>query len=711
MLVLDNISATSPVSSLFGVGDKYAKLLKNKLNISKVEDLLNHFPQRYEDFSHIKKFENVKNGEIVTVFGEVTETKNIFTRSIKIQEIHIEDIAIEEKFSPNPSKPIKQFASQTAKLTFFNQPFILQTLKKGLKISVSGKAEKFGGKLQFKSPEYEIIKKPVQKIFIHEKINLDLVHTGRLIPVYSETNGISSKWLRARIYPLIQNIENLIEEFLPERILKEENIINLISAYKNIHYPKNNNELEKANLRLAFNELLLTYLFSLERKKAWGSIKGKKLEVNKFQKEIDNFITNLPFSLTNSQNKAIMEIFNDLKADTPMNRLLEGDVGSGKTIVAGIAMFLTYLNGFSSALMCPTEILANQHYNTINNILSKFNIPVELITSSTSNKNLTMKSPKHGIYIGTHALLEKKITIPDLNLVVIDEQHRFGVEQRAKLSQKGKHPHVLTMTATPIPRTIALTFYGDLNLSILGETPSKKQIKTWVVPAEKRQKAYAWIEKQIKETASQAFIICPFIEPSETMESIKSASLEFENLKKVFSSLHLKLLTGKTKPEEKNLIMKNFEQQKFDILVSTPVVEVGIDIPQASIMIIEGAERFGLAQLHQLRGRIGRRGQKSYCLLFASNENDEKSLNRLKHMETINNGLHLAEIDLKIRGIGNIFGTEQHGKLNFKKANINNLFLVEKAKNAAQKIINRLNNFPILKKKLKNSKISYIINN
>jgi ATP-dependent DNA helicase RecG len=725
---LPNISLNSPVSILFGVGDKYAKLLETKLGIKTIEDLLNHYPQRYEDFSHIKNFDEIQNGEVVTIIDQITETKNIFTRRIKIQEIYL----------------------GKTKLTFFNQPFILQTLKKGMTLAISGQAEKSLTRLQFKSPEYEIIRN-IPSVgngldrSLHQTPNT-LVHTGRLIPIYPETRGISSKWLRARIFPLLNQINSLIEEQLSEKILHDENLINLIEAYKNVHYPINFEILAKTNIRLAFNELLHAQLLALCKKEQWQKEKAKPIKIKPHEEKIQTLIKNLPFTLTSSQNKAVEEILADMSTNRPMNRLLEGDVGSGKTIVAAIAMYTAFLNGFSAVLMCPTEILANQHYQTINNLLGKFQVPIYLITSSANkvlnsnskiqnskqilNNNFQNKTEKlktgkpnaenrkprtdnrdSGIYIGTHALIQDKIQIPNLNLIVIDEQHRFGVEQRATLAKKGENPHTLTMTATPIPRTIALTFYGNLDLSVLSDIPQKKIIKTWVVPPEKRTNAYQWINQQIINNQTQAFVVCPFINPSETMETIKAAKTEFETLKTIFPKLKLKLLTGKTKPKEKEQIMNEFSKGEFNILVATPVVEVGIDIAGASIIIIEGAERFGLAAIHQLRGRVGRRGQAAYCLLFESETGNPNSLARLKNLEKVNNGLELAEIDLKIRGAGNIFSKEQHGFDDFKKANLNDLYLVEKAKNVANSVFINLNEYPILKKSLKNSKIEKIINN
>ncbi len=673
---------------------------------------------------------------MVTVFGKVENAKNVFTSRIKIQEIYISDI-----FTTN----------DICKLTFFNQPFLLQSFKKNVFISVSGVAEKIGDRLQFKSPEYEMIKSEIRISKFETNLNFQnsnsknssqqwnnetieqlkksLVHTGRLIPIYPETQGISSKRLRALIFPLLKDFPIFFEEYLPNDLTRKENLIDLVTAYSNIHYPETQEMITKANFRLAFDELLIAQLTAFERKNQWTYQKTKNIDADKHQSKIQKFIEKLPFTLTASQNRAVAQIFSDLDKNHPMNRLLEGDVGSGKTVVAAAAMYLAYLNGFSSALMCPTEILANQHYATINKLLGKFKIPICLITSSTQSKhgsiaqllncskqksnNRTIEQSNNGpgIFIGTHALIEDKVNIPNLNFVVIDEQHRFGVEQRGKLVKKGLAPHILTMTATPIPRTIALTFYGDLDLSILEDMPQKKQIKTWVVPPEKRTNAYEWIQKQIEEQKLQVFIVCPFISQSETMESVKSAKEEYAKLQKIFKTKRLELLTGKTKAAEKDRIMKNFERHESDILVCTPVVEVGIDIPNAGIILIEGSERFGLAQLHQLRGRVGRRGQTAYCLLFTTDNCNPAAGNRLKNMEKIDNGLKLSEIDLKIRGMGNIFGRAQHGQIEFKKADISNLYLVEKAKENARELFKNIEKYPILKTKLKSGKIENIINN
>ena len=446
-----------------------------------------------------------------------------------------------------------------------------------------------------------------------------------------------------------------------------------------------------------------------------------KHKIEKFKKNIDSFITSLPFKLTNSQATAITEILNDLGSNTPMNRLLQGDVGSGKTIVSAVGLFTAFLNGFQSVFVAPTEILAHQHYETLSKFLSPLGVKVDLVTGSKKlglkNKDLRIKNKKRknhnskfqilnskfDILVGTHAVMSEKIKFENLGLIIIDEQQRFGVEQRGIIRKKGINPHLLTMTATPIPRTVALTMYGDLDLSYLNEMPTnRKTVKTWLVPPEKREAAYDWIKKQLSETKSQAFIICPFIEESENMQTVKAASQEYQRLKEdVFKELKLGLLHGKLKSKEKEETLLRFKDGKYDILVATPVVEVGIDIPNATIIIIEASERFGLAQLHQLRGRVGRSDKQSYCLLFTDNIVAQGSL-RLKGMETLSSGAELAELDLKLRGAGNIFGTAQHGIPKLKAANFSNNILIQKAKFDSSKIFKNLSKFPKLLKKVEN---------
>jgi ATP-dependent DNA helicase RecG len=657
----------TPVSELFMVGPIYGRRLK-KLGIETVGNLLYHFPFRYIDYSLISPISFIKPEETVTIKGKVISLRNEYTsRGKKIQKGIVAD------------------SSGTIEVIWFNQPFLVKTLKPGIIVSLSGKVDFWGKKFVLISPEYEIIKSNSQ------------IHTGRLVPVYHETYGISSKWLRSRIAPLVKTFVPKIEEFLPSEILKKYNLINLKSAIEQIHFPKNIKWADLARKRFAFEELFLIQLAAEKRKLKWQQKKlAKKFLVD--QKKVLEFLRSLPFELTGAQKRELKTILGDLSKEKPMNRLLQGEVGSGKTVLAAVAIFIAYLNGVQAALMAPTEILANQHFQTLNQLLTHWGVKIALLTGT--NKKI---ESDFDLAVGTHALIYKKAKFKNLGLVIVDEQHRFGVEQRGKLIEKaylpaGKTPHVLTMTATPIPRTVAL------NLSVLDEMPPGRQkVKTWVVPPQKRAAAYEWIRKQIKENQSQAFIICPLIEEStyETLQTVKAATSEFERLRKeVFPDLKLGLLHGRLKAKEKNEVLANFKNCKLDILVSTPVVEVGIDIPTATIMMIEGAQRFGLAQLHQLRGRVGRSTRPSFCLLFSEYQ-DENGLKRLKILEQTDIGMELAELDLQIRGPGEIYGTRQHGFLELKIADFSNLSLIEKTKEAAKEVLPKLQNYPLLQEKLK----------
>ena len=661
---------STPVQYLPMVGPVYAKRLE-KLEIRTFEELLWHMPFRYENYSHIVKIGHIKENEVVTVIGTVTKSQNQYLRNRKqIQKIILAD----------------ETGEITA--TWFNQPFIVNTIKEGVKLAISGRAGSFGFNLQFESPEYELI-----------RVGKPLIHTARLVPVYPETAGVSSKWLRSRIAPLLE-FPLVKNDYLPLQIKEKNNLLGLDAAFKNVHFPLSLESKEIAKHRLAFDELFLLQLANTMRRKEWHNQKIVT-PFKIFNEKLDGFFNSLPFTLTNSQKRVVKEILSDLQKGTPMNRLLEGDVGSGKTVVAAIAAYTTYLNGKQTLFMAPTEILAEQHYETLNQLLTPFGIKVEILTGSRRTiesgiKNNELRNNNHhssfiihhsNIVVGTHALLEKKVQLSRVGLIVIDEQHRFGVKQRAMLREKGASPHVLTMTATPIPRTIALTIYGDLELSTLNEMPKNRiAVKTWVVPHEKRIAAYAWIKKKIIESDHQdaAFIVCPFIDPSESLKTVKAATEEFHKLQTIFVGCTVALLHGKMSGALKQQTLLGFKNGQIDILVCTPVVEVGIDISRATIMLIEAAERFGLAQLHQLRGRVGRSHKQSFCLLFTSEKNTE-SLTRLKALERTQSGLQLAEFDLKLRGPGDIYGTAQHGQQLLKVASLTNMQLIEKTKEEAQK--------------------------
>ncbi|MCL5746834.1 MAG: ATP-dependent DNA helicase RecG [Patescibacteria group bacterium] len=671
-----------------------------KLGIIKLEDFLLHIPFRYEDYSVISKINQLSQGETVTVQGNVVDIKNEFTRRFKkLQKAKISD------------------GTGTIDVIWFNQPFILNTVKRGDKVSLSGKVGFFGNKLILESPDYEVV------------IQNRTIHTGRLVPIYPETRGISSKWLRRQVYKILNEEKQNLNEYLPERLIRDESLMDYARAIEQIHFPDSIDNANKARRRLSFDELFLLHLSTEKVKQEWDNVSsGQGFLISKYDNDIKAFLGSLPFELTNAQKRTVEEIFEDLKSKKPMNRLLEGEVGSGKTVVAAIAMYLAYLNGYQSALMAPTEILAQQHYQTIQKLLGPFGVHIQLFTSGEKPREIhdsgyKIKEKNHkparrsyassvaggssiinrksfNIAVGTHSLIYNKVEFKNLGLVVIDEQQRFGVEQRALIREKGNNPHLLTMTATPIPRTIALTIYGNLDLSMLDEMPKgRKIVKTWLVPPEKRKGAYEWIEKEISQNKTQAFIICPFIEESESMVTVKAATKEFEKLKEVFPKLKLGILHGKLKSTEKEKVLKDFRNNRINILVATPVVEVGIDFPNATIIMIEASERFGLAQLHQLRGRVGRGDKQSYCLLFTESLN-ENTLRRLKSMESIYIGAELAELDLKLRGPGELQGTMQHGRDFLKIARFSDVPLIESTKAAAKIIFNELDKYPALKEKV-----------
>lgn len=659
------------VSKIFMIGEKYGKKLA-KLDIITVENLLYHFPARYDDFSRKTKISQIVPGQKTTVFGQVTQFQNTFTRYGKtVQKGTISD------------------NTGTAQFIFFNQPYLSNVFKIGQNISLAGMATTDYNRLMFTNPEYEILNTAKPKF--------STIHTGRLVPVYPETYGVSSKWLRSRLAPLISQNQIKLTDWLPSNLKNKYRLLELNQAIRQIHFPGNESEIVQAKKRLAFDELFLLQLAGFHRRRQWQK-QETAIALVKKTKQLNQFIAGLPFKLTKDQKEAVKTVLADITTSIPANRLIQGDVGAGKTVVAAIASYLAGLNRKKTLLMAPTTILAEQHYQSLRQFFHHTKLHLSLITS-----NYKKIDPKADVIIGTHALLHRP-GLPAPALVIIDEQHRFGVEQRAKLLQFRPRPHLITMTATPIPRTISLALYGDLDLSLIKEMPlGEKKIKTWVVPPAKRNSAYQWVKQQLAEHKSQAFIVCPLIEESEheKMKDIKAVTKEFENLSKnVFSSLRLVLLHGRMKAKDKEQVINLFQNRQADILVSTPVIEVGIDIPYANIIVIEGAERFGLAQLHQLRGRVGRRSQTSYCLLFTS-QNTGHDNRRLKAMETHFSGFELAEIDLKIRGPGEIYGRKQSGFTQLKIASLDDTSTLSASRTAAKEAIEKLNHFPLLQEKLK----------
>lgn len=661
------LSLSTKIEQIEKVGPVYLKKL-HKLEIKTIRDLFFHFPHRYDDFSQIILISEFKKGQKATIQGKIVEIENtrLFRKRMVLTEALVKD------------------KSGTIKIVWFNQPYLTETLKKNKLVNFSGKLSFAKKTLVLSNPVYEIVRQD------------ETVHTGRLVPIYPETAGLSSRYLRYLIKPLLP-LSSSITDFLPEQIKKKFALINLNQAIKQIHFPDNLLSAKKARERLAFDELFLIQLMVLQQKQKLIKEKAQNIPFN--QKLIKPFVKNLPFKLTTDQRVAAWEIFQDLSKTTPMNRLLNGDVGSGKTIVALMAALETAKAGYQTALMAPTEILAKQHFQTFNNFLKKSGLNIALLTRTEPKvRRPQLKKQiaqgKVDIIIGTHSLIQEKLSFKNLCLAIVDEQHRFGVIQRAALQKKIYQikdglltiPHLLSMTATPIPRTLALTIYGDLDISLIKELPKGRQkIITKVIAPDDREKAYNSIRDQVKQK-KQVFVICPLIDESDKL-SVKSVTQEYEKLsQKVFPKLRIAMLHGKLKSKEKEEIMKKFKQGKIDILVSTSVVEVGVDIPNATVMLIEGADRFGLAQLHQFRGRIGRGADQSYCFLF-TDSTFQKTHQRLKAILTAKDGFELAEKDLKIRGPGNLIGTQQWGIPDLAMSSLNDLELIKKTREAAQLVL------------------------
>ncbi len=651
-----------------------------EIGIQTTADLLNYFPRAYSDFSQLKKINEVLPGEMNTVVGKIQKLRTFRTPRGKT-------LITAKLFSENGELD----------LTWFNQTFITRILRNGDEIAISGKVQiSPNGKYSMISGSFE-------------KISDEMLHVGRIIPIYrAHGKLISSKWLRGKIFPLLdftKKIQHPLSE-LTHKLTSSE-LMDFGEATRQIHFPKSFELLEKARETLAFEELFFLQLAGLRRKLDWEiGAKGSGKIIQNNPELLKEFASTLPFKFTRAQKISSAEIMRDLKKDLPMNRLLEGDVGSGKTIVAALAIFLAVRAGFQSSLLAPTEILAAQHFRNFLQILHPLGIRGELLTGSTPAKkkkeiSAKLKSGELDFAVGTHALLESHVVFQNLALTVIDEQHRFGVKQRV-LMKKDSTPHVLSLTATPIPRTLALTIFGDQDVSIIDELPpGRKPAITRIVSPKKRKEAERWIESEVQK-GRQVFIVCPLIEESETLE-IKSAKKEFKRLsEEVFPQLELGLIHGRLKSKEKEAIMRRFAEKEIQILVATTVIEVGIDIPNATIMLIEAAERFGLAQLHQLRGRVGRGSDQSYCFLFSESDSEEVRT-RLHAMEKISDGFELAKLDLKLRGPGEVFGVRQSGIPDLKVAKLTDHEIIKKSRDAAEKLLetdSTLKNYPEILVKL-----------
>lgn len=683
------INLETPLKNLPRIGIKYAKKLE-KMEIKTISDFLFHFPFRYDDYSQTACISEISAGENFTVQGKISSLKNIRTwkRKMYITEAMIKD------------------DSGSIKAIWFNQPYLGENLSEGREIRVSGKITQGGKEYYFSNPSWELASRIP-------------TNTGRLVPVYPETQGVTSRWIRWQM----QNFFKLklpIPDPIPQEILQKLNLPEIEKALKYIHFPENENQYILARKRFAFEEMFLMQIKSAQVKFSWKKENSIKIKFD--EKLIKDFVASLPFKLTNAQRKASFEILKDLEKNRPMNRLLNGDVGSGKTIVAAIATLQTVHHGYQVAIMAPTEILAQQHYNKFCEIFNNYGFKIGLATSNTKKINASGKNKiirdsalvihDSDIIIGTHSLIQKDIRFSKLALIIIDEQHRFGVAQRAYLQQKtekisdgirGKIPHFLTMTATPIPRTLALAFFGNLDLSVLDEMPkNRKKIITKIISQNNRDATYDFIREEVRN-GRQAFIILPLVEESKILTEVKAAVQEHERLtKEIFPNFKIGLVHGKLKSEEKEKVMEDFKNNKINILVATAVVEVGIDIPNATVMIIEDADRFGLSQLHQFRGRIGRGENQSYCFLFTGKDSNQ-SKKRLRALVDNYDGFKIAEKDLELRGPGEFFGIRQSGIPDIAMENLANIKLIQVARTEAENLLkldSKLANFPLLNKKM-----------
>ena len=664
----------APVDSIRGISNAYSARLEN-LGVTTVGDLLYLFPRRYDDFSSLKRINQLVYGEEVTIVATIWETHTKKTHSGRTL-----------------TQSILTDGTGMIQATWFGQAFLERQLQPGRDIVVSGKVDEFLGRLTFSSPAWE----PLQR---------DLVHTGRLVPIYPLTEGIKQRWLRRTIKNAMTEWTDRLEDSLPTGLRLSRNLMDVKTSILQMHFPDDWEALGRARSRLCFEEFLYIQLGVLRQRQAWQQSPGQPLEVDRDL--LRSMLESLAFSLTNAQQRVLEEILQDMQKAFPMSRLLQGDVGSGKTVVTVLAMLIAVANGAQAAIMVPTEILAEQHYRSITQLVEEMariaeereDARLRELVNRTQIRLLTGSVPqqeKDDIYaglasgainliVGTHAVIQEGVVFADLALAVIDEQHRFGVDQRASLRQKAHNPHMLVMSATPIPRTLALSIYGDLDVSVIDEMPPHRQqvVTRWLYPRE-RERAYAFVKTQI-EKGHQAFVICPLIEESDMIEA-KAATTEYERLQRdIFPNLSLGLLHGRMRGAEKEQVMAAFDRGEFHILVSTSVVEVGIDVPNATVMMVEGANRFGLAQLHQFRGRVGRGAAKSYCLLL-SDTPTEKGEQRLQIIESTHDGFALAEEDLKMRGPGEFFGTRQSGLPDLRVARLSDIGVLEEAREAAMEI-------------------------
>jgi len=669
-----------PVQYVRGVGPARAEELA-RLGVRTVRDLLLHLPRRYEDRTVILPLAALHPGEPATVRATIKKVEKVRTPRRKMEIV----------------RALLDDGTASAWAVWFNQPHLMKLLRPGLRVFLTGKVEREFGSLHLQSPEIEVL----------EEGEEETIHAGRIVPIYPLTGRLSQRQMRSIQRRVVEEWARAMPEVLPRKVRERLGLMPVSQAWRAIHFPSSLREQEEARRRLAFEELfLLQVAIALERRglrqeRGYAHLPDGPL--------LARFRQSLPFRLTSAQERVWREIARDMESPSPMHRLLQGDVGSGKTVVAALALLKAVESGGQGALMAPTEVLAGQHYLLFRRLLAPLGVEVALLSGISQGKEreallFGLQAGAVKVAVGTHALIQEGVSFRRLSLVVIDEQHRFGVRQRTLLREKGKKgevwPDTLVMTATPIPRTLTLTLFGDLDVSVIDELPPGRQpVRTHWLPERERPKAYGLLLREVRQ-GRQGYVVCPLIEESEAVDA-QAVTSWAETLRERLPGVRLGVLHGRLSPQERERVMEAFREREMDVLVTTTVVEVGVDVPNATVMIIEGAERFGLAQLHQLRGRVGRGSEASYCLLISGSRSPE-TRQRLRTMVETQDGFRIAEVDLELRGPGEFFGTRQHGMPDFRVAHpVRDLRLLEQAREEAQRVVEEgLGEHPLLQREI-----------